>query len=343
MVMLRLAMLGFGNVGRGFARLLLSRREWLRKTMDLDVEVRAIATRTRGSLMSSEALNLERVLKAIESEGMLSGYGAESTDLSPIEIVEDCDADIMVELTPLNIDTGQPAIRHIEAAMGRGMHVVTANKGPVAYAYDELRSLARTMGVQFRFEGTVMDGTPVFSLVERTLPGCEVMGIRGIVNSTSNFVLTEMSRGKSMEEAIGEARALGITEEDPSMDINGWDAAAKITALANVLMDAHSNPKRVDRTGIRDVDPESLRRAASWGTKFKLIASAEKAGGNVRTAVKPEPIGPDSPFWSVDGTSGAITIRTDLLGELTIIERNPTIMQTAYAIYSDMLIISETL
>jgi homoserine dehydrogenase len=342
-MLLGLSMLGFGNVGRAFARLLLSKREWLRRIADLDVEVRAIATRSRGSLMSDGALDLERALNLIETAGTLSGYGAESTDLSPIEIVEDCGADVMIELTSLNIDSGQPAIAHVRAAFDRGMHVVTANKGPVAFAYDELSALARAMGVQFRFEGTVMDGTPVLSLVERTLPGCEVLGIRGIVNSTSNFVLTEMSRGKGMEEAIEEARALRITEEDPSMDIDGWDAAAKITALANVLMGAHSNPRKVDRTGIRGIDPESLRSAASWGTRFKLIASAEKAGGNVRTAVKPEPVGPDSPFWSVDGTSSAITIRTDMLGELTVIERNPTIMQTAYAIFSDVLIVSETL
>jgi len=187
-----------------------------------------------------------------------------------------------------------------------------------------------------------MDGTPVFNLAERTLPGCEIESIQGLLNSTSNFILTEMSRGISMKEALDDAIRAGVAEADPSLDIDGWDAAAKITALANVLMGARSTPNKVDRTGIRGIDPESLRKAAASGTKYKLVARAEKANGKVQTCVRPEPVRPDNLFWSVDGRSSAITLKTDLMGEISIVEHNPSIMQTAYAIYSDMLLIAES-
>ena len=340
---LRLALIGFGNVAREFSRLLLSRREWLLKERGLGFKVVAIATRSHGSLMSEEGMNLERALKLREESGTVLEYGPESVDLSTMEIIKGCSADLMVELSTLDISSGRPATDHVRAALEAGMSVVTANKGPVAFAYDELSSLARSRGVHFRFEGTVMDGAPVFSLVERDLPGCEVTGIRGLLNTTTNLVLGEMARGASMEEALAEARRRGVTEEDPSMDIDGWDAAAKIAALANVLMGARTNPRMVDRTGIRGVSTGDALEAAERGMKHKLIASAERFGGFVRTRVRPELVGPDDPFWSVDGTSSAVTLKTDLMGELTMIERNPTLAQTAYAVFSDILLITDAL
>ena len=340
---LRLALVGFGNVAREFSRLLLSRREWLLRERGLSFEVVAISTRSRGSLMSQEGLDLERILKLREESGTLLGYGPGSTDLSTPEIIGGCDADLMVELTTLNIGSGRPATDHVRAALEAGMSVVTANKGPVAFAYDELCSLALSRGVHLRFEGTVMDGTPVFSLVERTLPGCEVTGIRGLLNTTSNVVLGEMARGASMEEALDVARRIGVTEEDPSLDIDGWDAAVKIAALANVLMGAGTNPREVDRTGIRGISTGDALKAAERGMKHRLIAVAERSGGAVRTRVRPELVGPDDPFWSVDGTSSAVTLETDLMGELTVVERDPTLAQTAYAVFSDILLIADSL
>ncbi|MGQ9587743.1 MAG: homoserine dehydrogenase, partial [Thermoplasmata archaeon] len=257
-MILRLVVVGFGNVGQEFARLLQTKREWLLRTKGLDVEVLAISTKTRGSLIAKTKLDLDRAIHEIGARGSLRGYGSEKTDLTPLEIIKKCEADLMVELTTLAIDSGQPAIDHIRAAMDVGMDVITANKGPIAFAYRELRNRARSRGVRFRFEGTVMDGTPIFSLVERTLPGCSVTGLTGILNSTSNYVLTEMSRGRSMEEALGGAQKRGIAEADPSLDIDGWDAAAKITALANVLMDADNNPKSVDRKGIKEIGIDDL-------------------------------------------------------------------------------------
>lgn len=336
-------MIGFGNVGQEFSRLLLKKREWLLKRKGLDVEVLAIATRSKGSLLSKKALDLEKVLGMIETKGDMKGYGPEVTGLNPLQIIDECDADIMVELTTLNIQSGQPAIDHISNALQAGMDVITANKGPIAFAYDSLRNTARSRNVRFRFEGTVMDGTPVFSLVEKTLPGCEVLGVSGILNSTSNFILSEMARGESMDNAIRSAQRRGFAEADPSMDIDGWDASAKITALANVLMGARATPKDVDRKGIRDITQADIARAAAAGKKFKLVAEARMDRGKVLLTVSPQLMGPENPFWSVDGTSSAITFRTDLMGDLTVVETNPSITQTAYAVFSDMLLTVESI
>lgn len=342
-MILRLAIIGFGNVGQEFARLLLSRRQWLLRSKGLDVEVVAICTRTKGTLISSRALDLEAVLKELEATGSLRGCPGARDDLSPLDVIDRTVADMVIELTTLNIESGRPAIDHITRAIEGGMDVVTANKGPVAFAYHELRALARSRGVRFRFEGTVMDGTPVFSLVERTLPGCQVLGIRGILNSTSNYVLTEMSKGRSAQDAIKEAQARGIAEADPSLDMDGWDAAAKITALANVLMEAKKTPKDVDRMGVGDVSSQTLADARACGTKVKLVASAAMEDGDVKLVVRPESIGPESPFWSVEGTSSAVTIKTDLMGDLTILEEGPALTQTAYAVFSDMLLAVESI
>jgi homoserine dehydrogenase len=340
-MILRLAIVGFGRVGQEFTRLLLSKREWLFNAMGLDIKVLAIADSMKGSLASKKGLDLKRVLGTVESEGTLMSYGRELTDLSTVGILEHCNADIMVELTTLNIDTGQPAIDHVKTAFEMGMDAITANKGPIAFAYDKLKAMASAKNAHFRFEGTVMDGTPVFNLVERALPGCRVEAISGILNSTTNFVLAMMERGKSMEDALEEAKRLHITEADPSIDIDGWDAAVKIAALANVLMDARTTPKGVEREGIRNVSLESIRQAASKGKKVKLVANAERTSGVVRTEVAPKLVGPESPFWCLNGTSSALTLKTDLMGKITIIEDEPTLAQTAYAILSDMLLIAE--
>jgi homoserine dehydrogenase len=340
---LRVAMIGFGNVAQEFSRLLLAKKEWLARQKGLEVEVLAVSTRSRGSLLSKRGLDLEKVLSLAASGGSLVRYGTESTSLSPIEIIRECDADVLIELSTLNIESGQPGIDHIKMAMNSGLDVITANKGPVAFAYKELRNLARSRGVHFRFEGTVMDGTPVFSLVERTLPGCTVTGLRGVLNSTSNFVLTEMANGLGMQDAIALAQKNGFAEADPSLDIDGWDAAAKIAALANVMMDAGSNPRKVKRTGIRDITREDLSRAAAEGKRIRHIARARLAEGGVDMEVKPERVGADDFFYALQGTSSAVTITSDLMGDITIAGGSPMLAQTAYAVFSDLLLVLESI
>lgn len=340
-MILRLAIIGFGNVGQEFARLLIRKRDWLVRDKGLDIEVHAIATRSRGSLLSDRGLDLDRAIKSLEGGGTLESYGPEVVDLSPLDIIGNCDADILVELTTLNIESGQPATDHISYAIDCRMHVITANKGPIAFSYDRLESLAKSRDVKLRFEGTVMDGAPIFNLAEKTLQGCEVAGLEGVLNATSNYVLTEMAKGISMDDAVKEAQRMGIAEADPSLDLDGWDASAKITALANVLMGAGSTPDRVDRTGVRGMRSEDLSAAVGAGKKVRLIARAERRGGEVVTKVAPETVDAASPFWALDGTSSGLKISTDLMGDITVLETNPMITQTAYAVLSDLLLIAE--
>ena len=340
-MILRVVLIGFGNVGQEFARLLTKKKNWLVSSKGLDIEVRGIATRSKGALISQRGIDLQKALDVLESHDSLREYGDESVEMTPFEMIDSCEADVVVEISPLNVSTGQPAIDHISYALQSKMHVITANKGPIALAYDQLESLAKSRDVRLRFEGTVMDGTPVFNLVEKTMQGCEILRIEGILNSTSNYVMTEMAKGRSLEDAVKETQRKGIAEADPSLDLDGWDAAAKITALANVLMNAGSTPQKVDRKGIRGLKSEDFEIAARNGKKLKLVARAEMAGSELRTSVAIEEIDTDSPFWSVDGTSGALTISTDLMGEITVLETNPQVTQTAYAILSDLLLIVE--
>ncbi len=340
-MILRLALIGFGNVGQEFARLLLQKREWLLSSKGLDVEVLAIATRSRGSLLSDRGLDLAKILNDMKTNGDLRHYGKESVEITPLDMIDRCGADIAVELTTLDIGSGQPAIDHISHALKSRMHVITANKGPIAFAYDDLESLAKSRDVTLRFEGTVMDGTPIFNLAEKTLQGCEIVRIEGILNSTSNYVLTEMTKGRSLDDAVKDAQRRGIAEADPSLDLDGWDASAKITALANVLMGAGSTPDKVRRSGVAGITKDELDEAEREGKKIKLVALAERSPAGVVTSVSPQKLDSTSPFWSVDGTSSAVTLSTDLMGDITILETNPMITQTAYAVLSDLLLIVE--
>jgi homoserine dehydrogenase len=239
----------------------------------------------------------------------------------------------------LNPQTGQPAIDHVRAALRAGMHVVTANKGPVAFAYRELHDLARQQGRAFLFESTVMDGAPVFSLARDALLGANVLGFRGILNSTTNFILTQMEDGASFGEAVRQAQAIGIAEADPSLDVDGWDAATKTAVLATVLMGADVTPPQVDRTGIRGVTPEKLRAALAAGRRIKLVCQAAWQDAQLTARVAPEEVPADDLLASVRGTSSTLSLYTDTLKQLTIVEHDPGPAQTAYGLLRDLLAI----
>jgi homoserine dehydrogenase len=260
-----------------------------------------------------------------------------------IAVIENCSADILFETTPLNAVDGEPAIDYIRRAMIRRIHVVTANKGPIAFAYSDLKSLAAEQGVNFLFEGTVMDGTPVFNLAEYCLPGVRVLGFSGVLNSTTNLILTGMESGCSFEESLAEAQRRGIAEANADYDIDGWDAAMKAVALANVLMNAGLRPVDVDRKGIREITVADLNDAAASGMAVRLVARGERSGDAVKLGVNPERVPLSSPLGSVRGTSNVLLLETDLMGEIAIIENDPEVEQTAYALLSDMIRISESL
>ena len=307
------AIIGYGNVGRRFASLLDERRHTLDAEYGLSVRIVATATRRDGP----PALDLIRQLERSDA---------------PLRVV--------VETTTLNIADGEPAISHVKAAIAAGCHVVTANKGPVAFAYEELQAAADAAGVSFLFEGAVMDGIPIFNLVRETMPAVEIAGFRGIVNTTTNVIISALEDGEPFAPALARMQAEGIAEADPSLDIEGWDAAAKTAALANVLMHAGITPHDVDRRGIGEETAAEARAAKAAGRRLRLVAEARRLEGDVvEASVKPVALGADDLLAGIRGTANALVLRTDLLGQVAICQLAGDLTQTAYALLSDLITI----
>lgn len=334
---LKIAMLGFGNAGQAFAKLLTAKNNEIARLFDCEVTVIAIATKSKGSLLNMAGIDLEKTCSDIEKLQRFDDKAADISSLSAIEVARQADYDVLIELTPLEIFTGQPAIDHITAALSRKKHVITANKGPIAWAYESLRKLAEEQGVRFCYETTVMDGTPIFNLVDETLQLCKVTEVEGILNSTTNFILEELAKGKEYQDVLEEGRKRGFVEADPSMDIEGFDAAAKTAALLNVLMRADITPNDIVRQGIGGITPQQIKEAEARGKVIKLICRGAIENGKVAGSVSPKEINKGELFSSITGTSSVVTITTDLMGSISVVEHDPEIEQTGYGVLSDLL------
>lgn len=245
-------------------------------------------------------------------------------------------ADVLFEASSLERQTGQPAIDHIRAALESGAHAISANKGPVVHAHRELRDLAAEHRRKFFFESAVMDGTPIFSMFPQSLPAVDLRGFRGILNSTTNVVLTEMEKGATLEAAVKRAQEIGVAETDPSDDLDGWDAAVKVAALSIVLMKANIKLSDVQREGIRSLTPEIVKAARSEGMRYKLVCSAERTSQGVRASVQPEKLPTSDPLAQLEGTTSAIRFDMDVFG-LSIIEHKPGVVATAYGLLADFI------
>jgi len=315
---LRIALIGYGNVGRALARLLAV------KGAAFDFRMAGTHTRHHGTQI-------------------FTGTYATPLEFASVGDFLDCaKAGVAVELTPLEPSTGEPAISHIRAAFARRMHVVTANKGPIAHAYAALSEEARSAGVQFRFESTVMDGAPVFNMVRHNLPAVQVLGFTGVLNSTTKIVVETMRAGGAMEDGIRKAREMGIAETDASFDIDGWDSAAKTAALANVLMDARVTPLSVNTRGIGRLTPERVHELAAKGKTVCLVSRARRSKEGVNLRVRPEVLDVTDILASVHGTSNLLLLHTDLMGTVGTVSISPTVEQTAYGVFSDLVDIGRT-
>ena len=326
---IRIALAGYGNVGKAFVRMLHSRKDYLANELNVRVRLVALA-RSNGAVICPQGIPLGEV-------GHFSGQI--DPHISTLDMLRDADYDVMVELTPTVIANGQPATDHIRTALSRGSHVITANKGPIAWAYQELRDLAREQGVSLRHESVVMDGTPVFSLMDGPLTGCRVTEVRGVLNTTTNFVLGQLEQGVSYEDAIREGQRRGFVEADPGLDVDGWDATVKLTALLNVLMGQRMTPLDIDRTGIRDITAEQVTQAVAEGKRIKLVCHGWLEDGVARGSVAPTLIDRNDLLATINGTASCLTITTDLMGPVTVVkgQHEPEVDQTAYGVYGDLL------
>ncbi len=333
-----LAFLGFGNVGRALARLLLRKQDELKTRYALTFSVTGIATGRRGFAIDPNGLNLARALELVESNGNLSSISNTQYPISNnLDFIRHASAHVLLENTPVSYNDGEPAITHIRTALALGMHALTANKGPVVHAHRELTALAAQHNVHFFHESTVMDGAPIFSLFRGALPAAQLLAFRGILNSTTNLILGQMENGASFDEAVKYAQQIGIAETDPSGDVDGWDAAIKVSALATVLMNIPLQPGQVDRTGIGGLTAADIARAQAEGKRWKLVCSATRTENGVTARVAPELVGAESPMYGVSGTSSIIQFETDVLGQLSIVEDNPGPHTTAYGLLADFV------
>ncbi|MGD0494725.1 MAG: homoserine dehydrogenase [Candidatus Bathyarchaeia archaeon] len=341
--MYNLAFIGFGNVGQGLARTLVDKKALLKAEHGFEFKTVAVSDIRMGSILDEDGVDLERLLQLAKQTGMIKSYRDGQRDISGMEIVEKKVADIIIEVTWTNLETGEPGLTHIRKALAAGMHVVTTNKGPIALAYRELEQLAKDHDVFLRFEGTVLTGTPTINLVSEGLAGAHVKSIRGILNGTTNYVLTQMETGMSYEKALEKAQKLGYAEADPTMDVDAWDPAAKITILSNVAMNADMKVGDVERTGIRGVTVEEIKSAQKQGKRLKLIAKAWRQGDNVCAKVAPESVPSTNALARVEGVLNAVTFETDVLKDVTVIGPGAGGPEAGYALLNDMLAINRYL
>jgi homoserine dehydrogenase len=340
----RLALIGFGNVGQGLATILRDHGEALAARHKARFPIVAVVTARRGSLYDPNGLDPAALLAAAEAGGSLESLPAAHHGWDALTTVVESNADVVVEVTPTDTATGDPAATTIRAALRDGRHVVTANKGPIALHYPELAGLAAANGVALGVEATVMGGTPVMRLGSRLLGDAGVRSAQGILNGTTNFILTKMeTEGMEYGEALTLAQKLGYAEADPTADVEGYDALAKIVILANVLLGASLKTQDVARQGITSITRDDVVRARQEGFRFKLIAQAKKEGGAVKASVAPRKLPLSDPLAGVMGAQNALSLVTDLMGKVTIQGAGAGKTETGFSILSDMLAIHRRL
>ena len=311
----------------------------MRDRYGISWRITGIASRRLGWIANPNGLDLPRTLdlKGRSFNWAEAGFNLQAASAAGVkDWLAAAKADVLFEATSLNVDNGRPAIDHIRAALEHGAHAITANKGPIVHAYRELRDLAKACGKKFLFESTVMDGVPIFSLFDQ-LPAIHLKGFHGILNSTTNVILSEMEQGLTFDAALKKAQELGIAETDATHDIDGWDAAVKTAALITVLMDVPIRLEDIQRDGIRDLTTEAVRNARRDGWPFRLICRAQRTVDGVRASVAPEKVLSSSPMGKISGTSSYIYFETDIFPGLAITEENPGLYATAYGLLADFV------
>ncbi len=325
--MIKIAIFGFGSVGRGVAEVLMEKRDEIRRVIG-DFKVVAI-TDSRGGLVDESGVDLREALRVKRERGRLpEGW-------TTMDVIENVDFEVCVEVTVTNIVNGEPGLTHIRECLKRGINVITSNKGPLVVAYKELERIARKTGAKFMFEATVGGAMPIIKLVKRYLAGCEVYAIKGILNGTCNYILSRMEKERlSYDQILSEAKELGIAEADPSYDVEGIDAAAKLVIIANALMGMDVRFEDVERIGITKITPEAFEVAMEKGYTIRLIAEVDKREGVLRVSPRLIPI--QHPL-AIGGTLNAALIRTDIAGDIVVVGRGAGSKETASAIVSDLI------
>ncbi|WP_077211936.1 homoserine dehydrogenase [Bacillus dakarensis] len=337
----KLAFIGFGVVGQGLAEILRDKKEELRKNEGFQASIVAISDLMKGSIYHPNGLDIDTVLRVLKDTGNLENYPyvpGLKTGMDSFKTIRDTNADTIVEVSFTDVKTGQPAIDHCKTAFKCGKNVVMTNKGPVALAYRELAKMAEENGVFWGFEGTVMSGTPALRLPSAALAGNDITEIRGILNGTTNYILTKMEEeGVSYEDALQQAQRLGYAENDPTSDVEGYDARYKIAILANYVMKTTLSVQDVSCKGISEITLKDIEDAKAEGKRWKLLAKAGKKDGKVEASISPVKVDLTDPLASISGATNAITYECDLLGTVTLSGPGAGKVETGYALLIDLL------
>jgi homoserine dehydrogenase len=333
----RMALIGFGNVGQGFTQIIADKGDDIARQFGVEIKIVAVSDIQKGSLYDSGGLDPQALLQAVSNGRSLETIKAPNHGWNPLKTINETNADVVAEMTYTNLQTAEPASGHVAAALRAGKHVVTTNKGPIALKYDELSKLAQQNNVQFGVEGTVMSGTPSLHLGLDFLKAAGIHKIQGILNGTTNYILTRMGEGSTYQEALEQAQRLGYAEADPTGDVEGFDAAGKVLIMANILMDTPLHMSDVDRKGISHLTAQDVEEAKENGEKWKLIGTLSQESDQVKASVKPVRLPLSHPLASVDGATNAITYSTGLLGDVTLIGPGAGRLETGYALIVDLI------
>ncbi|HSW38599.1 MAG TPA: homoserine dehydrogenase [Acidobacteriota bacterium] len=330
------AFIGFGRVGRAFARLLIDRQKWLLKTYGIEWKTTGITTKNHGTAIDHNGLPVKKILGSWKRHSNLEQFHNGPACASPSDFIRQCGADVLFEMSILDL-SGEPAATYIREALGSGLHVITTNKGPVATHFSKLTRLAKLRDVRFLYEGTVMDGMPVFNMLRQFLPATKIRSLRGIFNSTTNYILTQMEQGTSFEEALAYAKNAGVTEADPTLDLEGWDAAMKLSISIQAMMGGNVKPKDIERSSISEETGKTVRAAVRRHRRLRLVSRAYRQGGRVIGKVELQELEVSDPLAAVRSMGNILILNTDTMRELALMENNPSIDQTAFAMFSDLI------
>jgi homoserine dehydrogenase len=330
----KIALLGFGTVGQGLSEILLRKKEFLKEKYYFEFDIVAVSDFNYGNVYNPNGLDIPLMLEEAKSK---SKFTKDIKNWDNFTMIRESNSTTICELTYTDLNTGGPAMDHCRTALKNGKNIVTSNKGPAALAYPEMKKLADDNGAKFMIEGTVCAGTPVLNLSEGPLAGCEISKIKGILNGTTNYMLTEMEKGMAYDEVLKTAREKGYAEADPTGDVEGYDARGKVTILANVVMGGSIKISDVSCEGITKITPEDIKKAKDNNSRWKLIGSVEKNGGNIIASVSPQMVDISHPLAGVMGATNALTFSTDLLGDVTIIGSGAGRIETGFSILTDLL------
>ncbi len=342
----KIVMIGCGVVGQGFLEILVQKKELLSKKFGFEPVLVGVSDMMKGSVMVPEGIDIPTFLEHVSAGKKIDEFSAPGavSGLDSVKTIQQVDADIMVEVTYTDIKTGEPATTHMREALAKGMSIATTNKGPVTLHFKELCNLAEQNNAILKYEGVVMSGTPIFDLLDYCLAVNDVKEIKGILNGTTNFMLTKMEDDNmAYDDALTLAQKLGFAEADPTADVEGFDALAKVVILSNVVLGGSIGPDDVERIGISGISIEDVQQAKTEGMRYKLIGSTKLVDGKIIASVKPEKMPLSDPLAGVGGAVNALTFNTDLSGEITILGPGAGKIETGFAIMIDVLNIHKEL